>query len=73
MKAQRLLPAFFAMVLSACAPMDYSTRIDLLGESAPYVNVTGGETVRFVVGDVPIVFGRLVAPVHVQRAVMPPC
>lgn len=60
-----LLP-LFALALTACAPMDYSRRVDLLGEPAPvsaatrviaitpgtkYVNVTGGEIVRFVVGD----------------------
>ena len=62
-----LLPFFiFTMALSACAPFDYRTRVDLLGDPAPvsaatrtivispttkYVNVTGGETVRFVAGD----------------------
>lgn len=66
MKTQRFLAAIFAMALCACAPMDYGTRMDLLGEPAPlsaatraivitptthYVNVTGGEIVKFVVGD----------------------
>lgn len=52
--------------LSSCAPLDYSNRVDLLGNPAPlsaatrtivitpattYVNVTGGEIVKFVVGD----------------------
>lgn len=52
--------------LSACAPLDYRNRIDLLGDPAPlsaatrtivitpatrHVNVTGGEIVRFVAGD----------------------
>lgn len=66
MKARSITLPLLAMALSACAPMDYSTRIDLLGDPAPLsaatrtivispatnaVNVTGGEIVRFVVGD----------------------
>lgn len=53
-------------VMSACAPLDSTARLDLLGVAAPvsaatrtiviapgtrWVNVTGGETVKFVVGD----------------------
>lgn len=65
-KAGSVWLSIFSLALSACAPMDYSTRVDLLGEPAPvsgatraivitpatkYVNVTGGEIVKFVVGD----------------------
>ena len=54
-----------SLALSACAPFDYRTRIDLLGSPAPvsaatrtifinpaanYVNVTG-ETIKFVAGE----------------------
>lgn len=60
-----LLP-LCSMALCACAPVDYRTRIDLLGDPAPLsaatrtivitpatnaVNVTGGEIVRFITGD----------------------
>ena len=53
-------------ILAACAPIDYSSRLDLLGDPAPvsaatrtivitpdteYVNITGGEIIRFVVND----------------------
>jgi hypothetical protein len=63
MKATSILTA---LLLSACAPIDYSTRVDLLGDPAPLsaasraivitpatrsVNVTGGEIVKFVAGD----------------------
>lgn len=66
MSAKSILPTILAIALSACAPIDYRTRPDLLGDPAPisaatrtivitphtkYVNVTGGDTVKFVVGD----------------------
>lgn len=66
MKATWIYPPLLAVALNACAPVDYRTRVDLLGDPAPlsaatrtvvikpatrYVNVTGGEIVRFVAGD----------------------
>lgn len=66
MKARWIYPPLLAVALNACAPVDYRTRPDLLGDPAPVsaatrtivitpatsaVNVTGGEIVRFVVGD----------------------
>jgi hypothetical protein len=66
MRAKWCCPLCIAIVLCACAPMDYSKRVDLLGDPAPVsaatravvitrathsVNVTGGEIIRFVVGD----------------------
>ncbi|MFC3107628.1 CzcE family metal-binding protein [Undibacterium arcticum] len=58
---------FTVMLSAACvSPIDTRPRLDLLGDPAPvsaatrtiviapnakYVNVTGGETVKFVVGD----------------------
>lgn len=66
MKANWICLPFIASALYACAPMDDSTRADLLGDPAPLsaatrtivitpatsaVNVTGGEIVRFVAGD----------------------
>ena len=66
MNAKWTLLSFFTVALSACAPFDYSTRLDLLGDPAPvsaatrtiviapatkYVNVTGGETIKFIAGD----------------------
>jgi hypothetical protein len=66
MKANWICLPFIASALCACAPIDYSTRTDLLGDPAPLsaatrtivitpatgaVNVTGGEIVRFVAGD----------------------
>jgi hypothetical protein len=66
MRPGSILPALFTLALCGCAPMDYSKRVDLLGDPAPvsaatrvivitpatrYVNVTGGDIVKFVVGD----------------------
>lgn len=65
MKLRSICLPFIALALAACAPLDYRTRVDLLGDPAPvtaatrtivitpatrYVNVTGGEIVRFVAG-----------------------
>lgn len=66
MKAASAFLASGALLLAACAPVDYRTRVDLLGDPAPMaaasrtivitptthaVNVTGGEVVRLVAGD----------------------
>lgn len=66
MKAGSIFLSTVTLALCACAPMDYSKHIDLLGEPAPvsgatrvivitpatkYVNVTDGDIVKFVVGD----------------------
>ena len=64
MKMTSFTPVVFAIVLSACAT--HTSLVDLYGQSAPvsaaertititpdtkYVNVEGGQIVRFVVGD----------------------
>lgn len=66
MKAAWICPLSAALLVAACAPIDYSKRVDLLGDPAPVsaasraivitpatsaVNVTGGEIVKFVAGD----------------------
>lgn len=66
MKLNILFSAIFTCTLLACAPINSSVRLDLLGDPAPvsgatktivitpetkYVNVTGGDIVKFVVGD----------------------
>lgn len=59
------MPLLLTLLLDACAPFDWSKRVDLLGDPAPvaaatrtititpstdHVNVTGGEVVKFAVG-----------------------
>lgn len=66
MKKTLLLLPWLVVGLCSCAPFDFSKRLDLLGDPAPvtaanrtivikpdtdHVNVTGGEIVKFSVGD----------------------
>ena len=66
MKSAFFSAAICAALLSACAPLAYTPRLDLLGDPAPvtaatrtivivpgtrWVNVTGGEIIKFVVDD----------------------
>ena len=65
-KHSRLFSAICAVILAACATPGAPPRLDLLGDPAPvsaasrtiviaadtrWVNVTGGEVVKFVAGD----------------------
>ncbi|MDC8759911.1 CzcE family metal-binding protein [Janthinobacterium fluminis] len=66
MKTNLLLPSLLALALAAAGTARAAVRTDLIGEPAPlsaatrtvwiqpgtrWVNVTGGEVVKFVVGD----------------------